>query len=208
MTWTSATSGGVARSGSVTMGARHAAAAFQPAQPSATAQRSDSLAIGNRSVVFCGHGSYAAQTDAGAAEYFTVPAGMRIVFWCLHGNPFAGSGLDKRLHTGDFRPQDFNEATPAQDAHAGAAQGPSFQMGAHRTLPEVFEAGSRCRQYRLTPPTGLTLRTRGGDARSVTVADRGAAGIGHKLEDLLQQHRSICLNATVHWAACRVVKHR
>lgn len=216
MAWTPATpTGGAARSG-VTVGDGRG---FQRANPSAGLQRSDTLAMGNRSVVFAGHGSYAALTDVGGAEYFTVPAGMRIVFWCLHGNPFHGSGLDKRLHMGDFNPQEFNDATPLQDARAQAAaaaagrdpsevQGRAFQMGAHRSLPEIFEGGSRCRQYRLTPPTGLSTGGGAGDVRFVTVADRGPSGIGHRLEDLLILHRSVCINSTVHWAACRVVKHR
>jgi len=179
------------------------------ARPSPSAVRNPGIAIGNRTVVFSGHGKLCTRTDAPPNDSFVVPQGMTIVFWCAHGNPFAGTDLDRRLHIGDFQPQQFNEATPAQDAWAiaaGKTQGPAFQVGAHRGLPEVIRAGQRCRNYRLTPPTGLVLGNRAGDVRFVTVADRGPLNIGHRLSDLLQQHRDICQNATIHWAACRVEK--
>jgi hypothetical protein len=177
---------------------------WSSASPSSGAARSTSTVMGNRTVVFAGHGSFNALTDAGAAGTFVVPKGITIIFWCLHGNPFAGSNLDNRMHIGDFKPQDFNASTPDQQQ----AGGPRFQMGAHKTLPEVFKSGDTCRQYRLTPPTGLFLGNRVGDDRFITVPDRGPQNIGYKLEDLLKLHSHICANANVHWAACRSVKQR
>jgi hypothetical protein len=157
-------------------------------------QRWTSGAIGNRTVIFAGHGSYASQTDAPPHDTFVVPTGMEVVFWVLHGNPFVGTDLDRRLHVGDFKPQDFNDATPAQDNLSATGRGRSFQIGAHKKLPERYKAGQACPQYRLTPPTGLTPNNRPGDGRFVTVGDRGPLGIGYKLQDLIQMNSGICQN--------------
>jgi hypothetical protein len=161
------------------------------------------IEIGNtRVIVFAGHGSWNTVTDANPNDWFTIPNGTYVVFWCLHGQPFAGSQLDTRLGSAQFRPQDFNkhEHNPSSTNR--------LQLGVHRTLPEILEPGSPCRQYRLTPPDGLSLKNVLGDNRFITVQDRGPQNIGYKLEDLLKLHNDKTLNATVHWAACRVVKAR
>lgn len=156
--------------------------------------------IGNqRVVVFAGHGAYNAVTDAAPNDWFTVPGGTYIVFWALHGNPFQGSELDARLGSGQFRPQDFNVAQLSSRPQL---------FGVHRSLPEVVGPGERCRQYRLTPPVGIVLGNVAHERRFITVPDRGPQNIGYRLEDLLAMHQDVTRNATVHWAACRVVKQR
>ena len=176
------------------------------AAPSAGVKRAAGIEIGNRTVVFAGHGAYNSVTDAD--PFFVVPAGISITFWCLHGNPFEGSDLDQRMNIGSFRPQHFNSATPAQDKRAASGIGRSFQIGAHRKLPEVLKAGDRCYNYRLTPPSGLTLKNRANDDRFITVADRSPSGIGYLLRDLIDLHKDKVINSTIHWAACRVVRLR
>jgi hypothetical protein len=162
-----------------------------------TGGRSNTVELNQRLVVFAGHGSYASITDAGVNEFFTVPRGVRIVFWCLHGNAFAGSDLDRRMHTNDFGSTKFDWDPDSNTRGLGTG------------LPEMYSPGSLCRNYRLTPPVGITLGnddTR--DKRFILVSDRGPLNIGHRLSDLLTQHWNVCNNATVHWAACRSVKAR
>ena len=169
---------------------------WQNAAPGSS--RSATLELNQRIVVFAGHGSYASISDAGPNEYFIIPKGVRIVFWCLHGHAFAGSTLDSRMHTNDFRGTQFDWDIN----HAGG-------LGLAPGLPEVHEGGKLCRQYRLTPPAGLALGNDPvRDKRFVIVPDRGPQNIGHRLSDLLAQHSDICTNCTVHWAACRSIKAR
>jgi hypothetical protein len=151
--------------------------------------------LNQRIVVFAGHGSYASVTDAGQKEFFNVPVGVRIVFWCQHGHAFAGSELDTRMHTNDFAATKFD-----WDINHGAL------VGVAPGLPEVYGPGAQCRNYRLTPPTGLTLGNNPAkDRKFITMSDRGPQNIGYRLSDLLQTHWDVCRNATVHWAACRSV---
>ena len=154
----------------------------------------------HRRVVFAGHGSWNTITDA-RDLHFTLPKNTRMVFWVPHGeglDDWLGGIVDPRAHL-----QDLEALVRRLGERFGQAPG----------MPEIVQGGQRVFNYRLTPPTGLTLgNSTGQDPRFITMSlppgvapNAPVAQRSKTIRELFTEHADICAGSTIYWSACRSI---